>query len=109
MHYVVWGLLIFVSGLIFVVINLATEKTELKHKLLDTQATLQLQNEKIQQMELDSKKYHCDIDSLNQYTKDKYKNIKDSSELKTCDEKIAEFEKMLGIYNGENDKKSNNK
>lgn len=102
MQYLVGGMLIIIASLVFGVVHLASAKAKLEYALNDTKAELQLQNDQIEQLKLDSEKYHCDIDSLNQYTRDKYKNVKDSASLETCEAKMAEFEKMLGIYNETN-------
>lgn len=86
----------FASGLVY----MANSNAKLKNKLFQAELHLEVQNKKIETMRLESEKYHCDLESMNAYTRDKYKHIVDERDLTTCESKLKEFEKALGIYGG---------
>ena len=70
----------------------------LNFALAKERTLLNVQNAQIEKLKLESEKYACDIESLNAYTRGKYESVISENEAQTCEEKLGEFERALGIY-----------
>lgn len=67
-------------------------------------ATITAQNQAIHDMALEFEKYQCDLEAMNEYTRNKYNKVIIEHEDETCESKMAEFEKALNIFHGTDDK-----
>lgn len=70
----------------------------LNKELARIDTLLNVQNAQIKALELDTQNYACDAESLNNFTREKYKSVMSEHEVESCESKLAEFEKALGIY-----------
>ncbi|BEG56465.1 hypothetical protein NHP21005_01530 [Helicobacter sp. NHP21005] len=70
----------------------------LKEKLELSQAHLQEQNQHIQALELDSKKYLEQKPQEVKIIKERYKDPKSLKDLKTCHEQLAHIQHLLQIF-----------
>ena len=80
------------------IISLISKAERLEIELTLSKEALKAQNDAIEKLRLDSEKYACDRESLNDYTKAKYSSVMSEHELDSCEMKLLEFEKALGIY-----------
>lgn len=93
---IILGLCLFTSA--GYIISLVSKAEKLETQLLIAEQSLKNQNQAIEKLKLDSEKYACDRESLNEYTKAKYSSVMSEHELDSCELKLKEFEKALGIY-----------
>lgn len=95
-------LVIFMGFLILVLSGecayLLSKNAELKTLSEINNALLDSQTQAIEEMELESQKYHCDLESMNEYTKEKYSTIIIEHKDESCESKLKAFEKALNIY-----------
>ena len=78
---------------------LINQNSKLKYLTKINNEKINLQNETIKQMSLDSEKYKCSLDDLENYTKEKYKKIKYSKDDESCEAKLKDIEASLHIFN----------
>lgn len=79
-------------------IYLASENSKLKTLAQINNAVVESQNAAIEQIIIDTEKYHCDLDSMNDYARAKYDKVIHEHENETCEAKLAELEKALSIF-----------
>lgn len=101
MAYIVGVLLFIFLGVGGYASYVTLENSRLEIELYKTNEALKAQNKAIEEMALDTEGYACSLDSLNNYAASKYKKVKGEHELDTCEKKLEEFEKLLGIYDKE--------
>ena len=70
--------------------------------------TISSQNKAIKQMEIEFEKYQCNLEAMNEYTRNKYNKVLVEHEDESCEAQMAEFEKALNIYHGADNGKKNN-
>lgn len=75
--------------------------SELKTIAKINNAVVESQNAAIEQIIIDTEKYHCDLESMNEYAKSKYEKVMHDSLDESCESKLNELEKALNIYGGE--------
>lgn len=80
---------------------LLNKNAELKMLNQINNAIVDSQTKAIEQMALESEKYHCDLESMNDYTRAKYSAVITEHKDESCESKLKEFEKALNIYGGE--------
>ncbi len=75
------------------------ELGELKARLAQSEGLIQSQNKAIEALKLDTQNYHCDIESLNAYTKAKYESVIEVHKDESCEAKLESLERALEIFN----------
>lgn len=81
----------------------------LEREILIADSTITAQNQAIQDMALEFEKYQCDLEAMNEYTRNKYNKVIVEHEDETCEAKMAEFEKALDIFHGSDGQHKENK
>lgn len=98
-------LLIFIGFIIFGLSGscayLLNKNAELSTLNKINNAIVESQTQAIEQMALESEKYHCDLESMNEYTRAKYSAVITEHKNESCEAKLKEFEKALHIYGAE--------
>lgn len=82
--------------------KLVKDNAKLEQRLTIAAHTIETQNKAIEQIKLDSEKYHCSIDDMNNYTRDKYSKVireTEEHESGSCEAKLESLEKALLIFN----------
>lgn len=101
MYYIIAALSFMLLGVGGYASYVTLENSHLEIELYKTNEALKAQNKAIEEMALDTEAYACSLDSLNNYAASKYEKVKSEHELDTCEKKLEEFEKLLGIYHKE--------
>ncbi|WP_110558446.1 hypothetical protein [Helicobacter cinaedi] len=97
-------LIVFLSIIIFTLggscAYLLNKNAELKTLNQINSAVVEHQTKAIEQMALESEKYHCDLESMNDYTREKYSKVVTEHKDESCESKLKAFEEALHIYGG---------
>lgn len=100
MHYALGILLVLVIALSSSNAYLLSKNAELKTLAKINDAVVESQNAAIEQIIIDTEKYHCDLESMNDYAKSKYEKVIHDHEDESCEAKLTELEKALNIFGG---------
>ncbi|TLD97674.1 hypothetical protein LS71_002735 [Helicobacter jaachi] len=98
MPYVIATLSLLLLSSLYANMLLYAQKSRIELQNQIAQSAIELQNAQIKDMALQSETYHCDLDSINEYIRSKFNHIADERTLPTCEAKLKELEKALGVY-----------
>lgn len=79
--------------------KLVRDNAKLEQRLAINEKVVEEQNKAIQQLALDSEEYHCSLEDMNNYTRNKYDRVIHEHEDETCEAKLESLEKAFHIFN----------
>lgn len=98
MYYIVGLMGLIIMGLVAYSTNLIHKNAELEQRLVINDAIVESQNKAIEQIIIDSEKYACSLDAMEDFTKSKYERVSHEHENESCEAKLKAFEEALHIY-----------
>lgn len=60
-------------------------------------AFIEMQNGAIEKLKIDTQAYTCNLESMEEYARNRYKEF--GKELNTCEEKLKDLTNMLEVFN----------
>lgn len=98
MQYVIGIMGFIIMGLAWYSSSLIHKNAELEQRLAINDSIVESQNKAIEQIIIDSEKYACSLDAMEDFTKSKYERVKHEHEYESCEAKLKAFEEALHIY-----------
>lgn len=92
------GILALITALLISAnVYLVKKSTRLEAKLQNTEAYIDLQNQAIEALALDTQAYTCDLDTMETYTRAKYDKVLSDGE--SCEAKLEALKQVLDLFN----------
>lgn len=78
--------------------HLAKQNATLKERILQSLEQVQEQNKQIKQLELDAKSYIEHRPVQTKIIRERYKDVKSTQELKTCEQQLKHLEMLVNLF-----------